>query len=466
MEKDLLDRVHKLHFVGIGGSGMCPIAEILHSEGYELTGSDVNEGDTVDRIRSYGIPVAMGHRAENIGDAEAVVYTAAVHMDNPELQAAAARGIPLVERSEMLGMVSARYPQTIGVAGTHGKTTTTSMITEILLAAQMDPTVVIGGKLKSSGVSGRVGHSDVMVCEACEFADTFLHLHPAIAVILNIDNDHLEYFGTVENTIKHFHQYGVQTSRMIVVNGDDAHSMQAVEGLTGKEIVTFGLGESNEYTAVHREAEHGAFAAFDLMHRGQKLAHIELQIPGLHNVYNALAAAAVADKLGIAPAQYAASLHQFEGARRRFEILGRPCGITIADDYAHHPTELAATLTAAKELGFHAVWAVFQPFTFSRTKMLMDDFARVLPIADHVVMTEIMGSRETNTYGVYTADLAAKIPGSVWFPTKDEVADYVAAHAQPGDLVITLGCGDIYKAAKRMLRTLTEKEQAAQTEAK
>ena len=202
------------------------------------------------------------------------------------------------------------------------------------------------------------------------------------------------------------------------------------------------------------------------MHRGQKLAHIELQIPGLHNVYNALAAAAVADKLGIAPAQYAASLHQFEGARRRFEILGRPCGITIADDYAHHPTELAATLTAAKELGFHAVWAVFQPFTFSRTKMLMDDFARVLPIADHVVMTEIMGSRETNTYGVYTADLAAKIPGSVWFPTKDEVADYVAAHAQPGDLVITLGCGDIYKAAKRMLRTLTEKEQAAQVEAK
>lgn len=451
-ENDLLSRIHKLHFVGIGGSGMCPIAEILHHEGYELTGSDVNESDTLARIRSYGIPVTMGHRAENIGDAEAVVFTAAVHRDNPELVAAAEKGIPLVERSEMLGMVSARYPQTVGVAGTHGKTTTTSMITQIFLDAQLDPTVVIGGKLKSMGASGRVGQSDFFVCEACEFADTFLHLHPHTSVILNIDNDHLEFFGTVQNTIRHFHQYGLQTSTRIVVNGDDANSMQAVEGLTGKEIVTFGLGEGNEFTAANITAEHGAFMRFDLMHRGEKLCAIRLNIPGRHNVYNALAAAAVAIKAGVLPEQIAASLAQFAGACRRFEILGRPNGITIADDYAHHPTELRATLTAAKEMGFRQVWAVFQPFTFSRTKMLLDDFAEVLAIADHVVMTEIMGSREVNTYGIYTADLAAKIPGSVWFPSFEEVAQYVVDHAQPGDLVITLGCGDIYKAAKLMLK--------------
>lgn len=449
---DLLSSVHKLHFVGIGGSGMCPIAEILHHEGYKLTGSDVNESDTLVRIRSYGIPVAMGHRAENIGDAEAVVFTAAVHRDNPELVAAAAKGIPLIERSEMLGMVSARYPRTVGVAGTHGKTTTTSMITQIFLDAGLDPTVVIGGKLKSMGSSGRVGSSDIFVCEACEFADTFLHLHPHTAVILNIDNDHLEFFGTVQNTIRHFHQYGLQTGTRIVVNGDDANSMQAVEGLTGKEIVTFGLEPHNEFYADRITTVHGAFMQFDLMHRGERLETIRLNIPGRHNVYNALAAAAVAVKAGVLPTQIADSLAHFSGACRRFEILGRPNGITIADDYAHHPTELRATLTAAKALGFRQVWAVFQPFTFSRTKMLLNDFAEVLSLADHVVMTEIMGSREVNTYGIYTADLAAKIPGSVWFPSFEEIAQYVVDHAQPGDLVITLGCGDIYKAAKLMLQ--------------
>ncbi len=448
---DLLSKVHKLHFVGIGGSGMCPIAEILHNEGYELTGSDVNESDTLARIRSYGIPVMMGHRAENIGDAEVVVHTAAVNMQNPELQAAVAKGIPLIERSVMLGMVSARYPRTVGVSGTHGKTTTTSMITQILLDADMDPSVVIGGKLKSMGSNGRAGNSDIMVCEACEYVDTFLHLHPAISVILNIDDDHLEYFGTVQNTIQHFRQYSLQTSSKLIVNGDDANSMQAVEGLTHAEIITFGLADTNDYYAANR-TKNGAFAQFDLMHKGEKLCTVHMNIPGAHNVYNALAAAATAHNLGATPEQIAYSLAHFSGAGRRFEILGRPNGITIADDYAHHPAELKATLKAAGEMGFNKVWAVFQPFTYSRTKLLLHDFAEVLQMADHVVMTEIMGSREVNTYNIYTADLAAEIPGSVWFNTFEEVAKYIVANAQPGDLVITLGCGDIYKSAKMMLK--------------
>lgn len=455
----LLDTAKKFHFIGIGGSGMCPLAEILHHEGYELTGSDVNETDTLARIRSYGIPVSMGHRAENIGDAQAVVYTAAIMKDNPELLAAKEKGIPLIERSVMLGMISRRYGRTVAVSGTHGKTTTTSMITQILLTGEKDPTVVIGGKLPFMGSSGRVGKSDIMVCEACEFVDTFLQLTPAISVILNIDADHLDYFGTLENVIKSFRQFATQTSRLLIINGDDANSRKAVQGLE-KEIVTFGFGEQNDYSARDVEMTPGSHARFKVFYRGASLCRITLRIPGKHNIYNALAAVAAAHQLQVEPKVIEESLDAFTGAGRRFEILGKPNGITIADDYAHHPAELEATLTAAKEMGFNRVWAVFQPFTYSRTAMLLDDFARVLALADRVVMTEIMGSREVNTYHIYTKDLADKIPGSVWFNTFEEVAGYVVGRAEPGDLVITLGCGDIYKAAKLMLKKYEEQAQS------
>lgn len=453
----LLDTKKKFHFIGIGGSGMCPLAEILFHEGYELTGSDNNETDTLNRIRSYGIPVFLGHDAKNIGNAEVVVYTTAIMKDNPELMAARERGIPVIERSILLGMISRRYPNTVAVSGTHGKTTVTSMITQIFMNAKLDPTVVIGGKLPFLGSNGRVGKSDIMVCEACEFVDTFLQLSPAVSVILNIDDDHLEYFGTVENTIRSFHQFSKQTSRTLVVNGDDANSMKAVEGLE-REIVTFGLSDKNEYYAENIRMMPGSHAEFFLMRKGKKIADILLRVPGRHNVYNALAAAATAAHMGVAPEVIVKSLDEFTGAGRRFEILGKPEGIVIADDYAHHPTELEATLKAAMEMKFRKVWAVFQPFTYSRTAMLLDDFARVLSIPDQVVMSEIMGSREVNTYHIYTKDLAAKIPGSVWFPTFEEIADYIVANAQPGDLVITLGCGDIYKAAKLMLKKYEEKE--------
>lgn len=453
----LLDRAKRFHFIGIGGSGMCPIVEIMHQEGYQISGSDNNETDTLARVRSYGIPVAMGQSAENItDDIEAVVYSAAIMKTNPELMAAREKGLPTIERSILLGILSRRYPRTIAVSGTHGKTTVTSMITQIFMNGDMDPTVVIGGKLPFLGSSGRVGASDIMICEACEYVDTFLQLSPAVSVILNIDNDHLEYFGTVENTIRSFHQFCRQTSQAVVVNGDDANSMKAVEGLD-LDIVTFGFSPENEYSAQNVTMHPGSHAEFVLLHRGEKLADITLRIPGKHNVYNALAAAAVAHHMGVSLEAIVESLDAFTGAGRRFEILGKPNDITIADDYAHHPTELEATLLAAKEMGFRKVWAVFQPFTYSRTVMHLEEFARVLAIADEVVMTEIMGSREINTYNIYTKDLAEKIPGSVWFNTFEEVADHIVANAQPGDLVITLGCGDIYKAAKIMLKKYAEK---------
>lgn len=447
---DILNKVTRIHFVGIGGSGMCALAEIMHSRGYELTGSDNNESDTLSRIKSLGIPVHMQHKAENIGNAELVVHTAAVHDDNVELIEARKRGIPVINRAQLLGLLADRYKETIAVSGTHGKTTTTCMLTQILLTAGLDPTAIIGGKLPLIGGNSRIGHTELMTCEACEFNDSFLNIHPAVSIILNIDNDHLEYFKTLDNLIAHFNTFAGQTSKAVIYNGDDENTCKAVEN-TNIQKISFGFSEGCKYRAVNVGMEEGSHSDFDILRDGTKIAAVKLKIPGRHNIMNALAAAAAADFVGASAKSIEKGLNEYMGAGRRFEILGKVNGITIADDYAHHPTELEATLTAAKEMGYKRVWAVFQPFTYSRTVMLMDDFARVLQIADRVVLSEIMGSREVNTYNVYSKDLAAKIPGCVWFPTFEEIADYVLENASDGDLVITLGCGDIYKAAKIML---------------
>lgn len=447
---DLLKKVKRIHFVGIGGAGMCALAEIMHNRGYELTGSDNNESDTLSRIKALGIPVFMGHKSTNIDNAELVVHTAAVHADNPELKAAREKGIPVLDRAEMLGLVADHFSESVGVSGTHGKTTTTCMLTQVLMTASLDPTAIIGGKLPLIGGNSRVGKSNLMVCEACEFNDSFLHLHPAVSIILNIDNDHLEYFKTLENLKAHFHKYASQTSQAVIYNGDDANTIEALKGIDIKKI-TFGFGKDCDFTASNIKMEEESHDEFKILKNGNEIAHVKLKIPGKHNVLNALAAAAAADLLGADAKSIEKGLNEYAGAGRRFEILGTFGGVTVADDYAHHPTELKATLTAAKEMGFKQVWAVFQPFTYSRTAMLMDDFAEVLKIPDRVVLAEIMGSREVNTFNVYSKDLAEKVPGSVWFPDFKSIADYVVKNAQPGDLVITLGCGDIYKAAKMML---------------
>ena len=445
--EDILQKVRKIHFVGIGGSGMCPIAEILHHKGFELTGSDINESDTLDRIRSYGIPVTMGHRPENIDGAELVVYTAAVKKDNPELVAAAQKGIPAVERSVMLGMLTRRYENSIAVSGTHGKTTATAMITQICIDGQLDPSAIIGGKLPLIGGNGRVGKSETIICEACEYVDTFLQLTPAISVILNIDADHLDYFGSLDNIVRSFHQFAKQTGKLLVVNGDDPNTLAAVKDIANAKILTFGMDPKNDYYASNISDTPKACENFTIFRRGEKLMDVSLSVPGKHNIFNALAAAAVADHLGVPADSIARSLHQFTGVHRRFEILGKFNGVVVADDFAHHPTELTATLTAAMHMGFHEVWALFQPHTFSRTYLLLDQFAQALSIPDHVVLSKILAVRETNTYHIYAKDLAAKIPGGVCLETFEEIADYAVQHAKPGDLILTLGGGDIYKCA-------------------
>ncbi len=453
MFRNFLDGKKHIHFIGIGGSGMYPLAQILHQKGFYLTGSDNNETETLQAVRDMGIPVRLGQRAENVSGADLVVYSAAIMPDNPELMAARASGAEVVERKDLLGLVTTWYSNAICVAGTHGKTTTTAMTAQILCGAGVDIGCVIGGKLPLIGGSGRVGSSDVMVCESCEFVDTFLKLSPDIAVILNIDADHLDYFKTMENMKKSFRRFAENASKCVIYNGEDKNTLDALEGISGKELITFGWGESNDYYPVVKYHK-GLSTRFEVYFRGKKLLETEMHVAGRHNVLNAVAAIAAAEYVGVKADKAAEGIAGFNGVIRRFEKIAEINGVTIADDYAHHPAEITATLTAAKELGFNRIIAVHQPFTYSRTYRLLGDFAKALSIADEAVLTEIMGSREKNIYGIKSGDLAAITPNCTLTPTFDECVNYLSGHVKEGDLVITLGCGDIYKVAKSLAKAL------------
>lgn len=449
----LLKEKRRIHFIGIGGSGMCPLAEILHTWGYEISGSDNNTGDNIDKLRGLGMNVILGQKAENIEGAEIIVYTAAILKDNPELVAALSSDIPTFERAALFGAISRMYSNCISVCGTHGKTTVTSMLTQVLVMAEKDPSAVIGGRLPLIDSHGIAGKSETLVCEACEFNDHYHELDPNVSIILNVDEDHLEYFKNLDNIIASFRKFADMTSDTIIYNADDANTVKTLEGID-KKLISFGRNESCDYSPANITYNRGAFAEFDVMSKGEKIAHLKLSIPGEHNILNSLAAFAAAKNAGCTNEECEKGIAAFGGAGRRFEVLGEFDGITIADDYAHHPGELEVTLNAVMKMGYNTVWAVFQPFTYTRTKLLFDDFVRVLQIPDKCVMTEIMGSREVNTYGIYTKDLADKIPGSVWFNTFEEVVEHTLKYAQKGDIIITLGCGDIYKAAKMMVEKL------------
>lgn len=460
MENFLTGKKH-IHFIGIGGSGMYPLAQILHTKGYYLTGSDNNETATLEAVRKMGIPVTLGQRAENIEGADLIVFSAAIMEDNPELIAArkaAENGVRLAERAELLGLVTEQFSKAFCVSGTHGKTTTSSMLTSILLAAGVDPSAVIGGKLRAIGGSGRAGKSEYMVCEACEFKDTFLHLFPNISVILNIDEDHMDYFKTMDNLKASFVKFCDMTTDLIIANGGDANTMEVIRKCnSAAKFVTYGASESNDFYAADIRQISDFKREFTLMNKGEELCRIEVNVPGLHNVYNAVAACAAAYSAGIPVDALQRGMESFTGAMRRFEKLAEIKGVTFVDDYGHHPAEIAATLKTAKEMSFKRVWCVHQPFTYSRTAALLDEFAEALSIADKVVLTEIMGSREKNTYNIYSKDLAAKIDGCVWFPTFGEVARYVVENVQEGDLVITTSCGDVYKVAEMMIEMMKNK---------
>ncbi len=454
--EEMLKSIKQLHFVGIGGSGMFPLVEILHREGYTITGSDVNPGDNIDRERDMGITVTIGHNAENLGGAEAVVYSAAIPLSNVELTEAKKRGIPLIERAELFGLVSKRYDKCIAIAGTHGKTTTTSMASQMMLEGGYDPSVLIGGKLPLLNGSGKAGDSDYFVCEACEYNDTYLMLAPDYGVILNVDADHLEYFGSLDGVIHSFSKFAELCSKAVIVNGDDENAMKAVEGVS-TPVVTFGSGDQNDFYPTDVKKITPMKTTFTLNSNGKALCEAEINVPGAHNVLNAVAALAACISAGAEADRLTAGLASYTGTGRRFEVLGTVNGVTVADDYAHHPKEVEAILSTVNGMGYKKVWAVFQPYTYTRTKEFLAEFADSLSIADRVVMSAIMGGRETDTLGITTEDLAVLTPDSVWFETFEEIAEYVSRNAEDGDLVLTMGCGDVYKCARMIKMCLESK---------
>ena len=444
----------RAHLVGIGGVSMAPLAEVLHGRGVIVTGSDMHESATVQHLRSLGIPVTIGHLPQSVEGAGCVIRTAAVHNDNPEIAAALAAGIPVFERAQAWGAIMRHYQNALCVAGTHGKTTTTSMCTHIFLAAQRDPSVMIGGVLPVLGAGHRVGHGDTIILESCEYCNSFLNFFPTVAVILNVHADHLDFFKDLADIEHSFHQFAelvpAGTGR-VVANLDDEGARAAVAGLD-RPVFTYSVRDHSADCYADNVAFFDGYGAFDIVIRGQRYAHAALHVPGAHNVSNALAAAAAAYLLGVDGSAVEEGLSTFTGAGRRFEHKGTYHGAEVYDDYAHHPDEVEALLNAVQPLPHKRLICAFQPHTYTRTAALFDDFVRVLRRPDKVVLAEIYAAREKNELGISSRDLAARIPGAVYCSTLEQVAEELAKLAQPGDMLLTVGAGDIYRAGELLLK--------------
>lgn len=438
----------RIHLVGIGGVSMRPLGLVLRGRGLEITGSDMNSSVSTDELIAGGIKVYIGHNAANIEGADCIIRTAAAHNDNPEIAAARAKGIPVFERAQAWGVIMQEYRNAICVAGTHGKTTTTSMITHIFMEAAKDPTVMIGGYLPLLQAGHRVGKGDTIIAESCEYCNSFLNFFPTVAVINNIEADHLDFFKDLDDIKASFRRFAelVPEGGTIIANGDDENTVDALRGLS---YLTFGMGEGND---VHGENFSEDWRDFDVICHGEKYCHVKLSVFGRYNAVNALGACAAAHNAGIDGETAAKALASFRGAGRRLEYKGTCSGADVYDDYAHHPGELHALIGAVRSMGYDRVIIAFQPHTYSRTHALFDDFVRELQLVDHVVLAEIYAARERNVIGISSHDLQEKIPGSVCFDTLPEVADYLRSIAKTGDIIITVGAGDIYKAGEAICK--------------
>ena len=435
-----------VHLVGIGGVSMRPLGLVLKGMGLQVTGSDMSASDGTRELEEKGIPVAIGHNAENIAGADCIIRTAAAHNDNPEIAAARASGIPVFERAQAWGEIMKSYKNAVCVSGTHGKTTTTSMLTHILMAADMDPTVMIGGYLPLLHASHRVGHGDTILLESCEYCDSFLNFFPTLALVLNVEEDHLDYFKDLADIQKSFHQFAEMATFGVVANGDDPHTVRAMEGIN---CVSFGLGEGNRIHAANMCPD---WRHFDVICDGEFYCHLDMGVLGRHNAMNALAAAAASWMMGIPGQTVSEGLKSFHGAGRRMEFKGQFNGADVYDDYAHHPDEVAATIAAVRNaMPDKRLVLVFQPHTYSRTSALFDDFVRELGKADVLVLAEIYAARERNTIGISSAHVAEKIPGAIFCETLPEVTEYLRANVREGDVVITMGAGDIFRAGEALL---------------
>lgn len=446
-----------IHFIGIGGISMSGLAEILLEEHFTISGSDAKESELTKHLEAMGVTVFYGQKASNIIDGiDLVVYTAAIHEDNEEFAGARKKGIPMMSRAELLGQIMDNYKDSIAVAGTHGKTTTTSMISQILLEAKCDPTITVGGILKAIDGNLRVGKSDVFISEACEYTNSFLHFYPKYSIILNIEAEHLDFFKDIHDIRQSFHQFAGNTleSGAIIINGDIPDYEEITAGLAPK-VITFGLSEHCDYHPADITFDEKACASFTAMYRDEAVMQVSLGVPGMHNVSNALSAIALALDLKLPKEKILAGLAAFGGANRRFQYKGTVDGVTIIDDYAHHPTEIRATLTAAANYPHKRLVLAFQPHTYSRTKAFLDEFADVLSMADMVVLADIYAAREKNTYGISSKDILTKLKEKGtechYFPSFEEIEKFLLKNCINGDLLITMGAGDIVNVGEHLL---------------
>ena len=438
-----------IHLIGIGGVSMSGIAEILHACGFIVTGSDASQSENTDRLIKNHIPVKIGHDLENLEKANLVVYSAAIKKDDVELVKAKELNIPIIERGTFLGILTKSFKNTICISGTHGKTTTTSMVSLCFLEAGRDPSIQVGAYLKQLDANYRVGKSDYFIIEACEYVESYLKLFPKTEVILNIDNDHLDYFGSLENIITSFSNYIklLPENGLLVINWDD-DNCRKIAKYTNAKVLTYGIKNENaNFVARNISFNSNGFPTFDVYYNNTFYKTITLSIPGIHNVMNALACIAVCFNYGLEKEDIKNALLKYTGAHRRFEFKGSFNDVNVYDDYGHHPTEIVATAEALKQKKYNESWVIFQPHTYSRTKNLLDDFAKALINFDNIIITDIYAARESNTYNISSKDLVDRIKllgrKAVYIQDFEEIVKYVKGNAKPGDIVLTLGAGTV-----------------------
>lgn len=454
-----LDRIKKgqrIHMIGIGGISMSGLAEILMKWGYIITGSDLNPSHITDKLLNSGIEVFIPHNSQNVDGADAVIYTAAVKSDNPEMTRANELNLPVIDRAALLGEITGIYPKTIAISGTHGKTTTTSMIASALTEAGSDPTVLVGGELDSIGGNYRIGSSEILVTEACEYVESFLKFHPDCGIVLNIELDHLDYFSDIDHVKSSFLKFGqkISPTGVMIGNFDDENIKDVFKDICINKL-SFCIDDKADWKAQDISYNSRGCAKFSVHNKDSYIGTVQLSIPGRHNIYNALACIAACSYYGTDFERIKSSLERFGGAKRRFEYVGEINGVRIVDDYAHHPSEIKATLDAAVRQSPNSLWCIFQPHTYTRTKLLLNEFSAAFGTANHVIITDIYAAREKNTGEIHSKDLVDAINGqsgnAVYAYSFEEAARLVKEGAQSGDLVMTMGAGNIYKVGEMIL---------------
>ncbi len=449
--------IKRIHFTGIGGISMSGLAEILANQGYTITGSDLKPSSITQKLEKMGLKITIGHLAENVTGADLLVYTAAISSSNPELAAAVQMGIPCIDRATLLGEIMKEYTGSVAVAGTHGKTTTTSMISMIMLEEGLDPTIHIGGELNAIGGTTRIGQSSYFIAEACEYTGSFLKFQPYLAVILNIEYDHADYFKNFEHVKDTFMGFAklVSEDGFLLVCGDDPSAV-SIMGQVSCNKATFGLLDDKcTWSAADISFDDLGCATYTLLYHNEPATEIKLKVPGIHNISNSIAAIAASSIMGCSLASAAKALLKYGGTHRRFEIKGISDGITVIDDYAHHPSEVSATLKAAINCAHSRIWCIFQPHTYTRTKSLMKEFSTAFEDADIIIVADIYAAREADNGEVNSGMLADRISSNgkqtLYIRDFENIVDYLDKNASSGDLIITMGAGDIYKVGDMFL---------------